>query len=143
MPTPEIDLVAFNSADNELVLVEVKSFLDSDGVEIGGLNGTRKKTKNRYRLLNNFIYQKIVTEKLRKSFIERKFINEKTIIKYALAAGRIYGKYYEDIQTFLNDKNYYFYKPSDIAEAILDLKKSVYLNDSVMMKVKLLRTYLK
>jgi Holliday junction resolvase-like predicted endonuclease len=32
MPTPELDIVAFNVKENELLLVEVKSFLDSQGV---------------------------------------------------------------------------------------------------------------
>ena len=35
MPRPEIDLVALNAKENELLLVEVKSFLNSQGVYFG------------------------------------------------------------------------------------------------------------
>jgi len=141
MPTPEIDLVAFNSTKNELILIEVKSFLDSGGVEFGGLSGGSEKTRKRYRLLNDPTFQKVITQKLLESFVKSKFINNSTTVKYALAAGKVYEKDYEKVKKHLKMKGYCFYCPSGIENTILNLKGSVYLNDSVTMTVKLLRKH--
>lgn len=143
MPTPEIDLVAYNPKKDELILIEVKSFLDSGGVEEGGVKGTNEKTKSRYRLLNNATYQNIISNKLRQLFIEKGFITQSTVIKYALAAGNVDPKSYTEIKNYLDQKGYYFYEPSEIQKAILKLQSSVYLNDSVTMTVKLLKSEFK
>ena len=92
IPRPEIDLVAYNPVTDTLVLIEAKSYLNSSGVTIGGLSGTDTKTKDRYRLLNNKTYQKVVTDRLVESFIKNKIIKKTTKIKYALAAGHVQTK---------------------------------------------------
>jgi hypothetical protein len=41
MPRPEIDVVAWKPAANELLIVECKSYLDSAGVRLEQLHGGR------------------------------------------------------------------------------------------------------
>lgn len=143
MPTPEIDLVAYNPVENELILIEVKSYFDSEGVTIAGLNDPKSKKTKRYRLLNDEKYQRIIREQLQKIFIDKKFINHSTKIKYALAAGNVRTRDYDKIKAYLAGREYVFYEPMEIAKAIKSLKNSVYINDSVTITVKLLREYLK
>jgi len=85
-------LVTYNPTKDEITLIEAKSYLNSTGVTIGGLSGTDKKTKDRYRMLNNATYRKIVTARLKADFIKRNIINKTTRIKYALAAGQVQKK---------------------------------------------------
>ena len=62
MPRPEIDLVALNVKENELLLVEVKSFLDSPGVYFGdviGEGGPKSWGYKRYRLFANSKFREI------------------------------------------------------------------------------------
>jgi hypothetical protein len=40
LPRPELDLVAYRPSDNVLALIECKSFLDSNGVNIKAFDGT-------------------------------------------------------------------------------------------------------
>jgi hypothetical protein len=43
LPRPEIDILAYQADDNELIWVECKSYLDSRGVIIDHLTGADKK----------------------------------------------------------------------------------------------------
>ncbi|MFQ6122527.1 MAG: hypothetical protein ACE5LA_05660, partial [Dehalococcoidales bacterium] len=68
MPRPEIDLVALNARQNELLLVEVKSFLDSQGVYFGeNAIGEFKKdyswASRRYRLFADSTFRRVVTKR--------------------------------------------------------------------------------
>ena len=53
MPTPEIDLVALDVKEDELLLVEVKSLLDSYGVYFEAVSDEKDKVAERYRLFTN------------------------------------------------------------------------------------------
>ena len=101
MPRPEIDIVALKVDINELLLVEVKSYLDSYGVYYEAVTGnvTKKyeeKDAKRYKLLNDKRFRKVVTERLKEDYSEKGLINQKTKINYGLATGNI--KYPEDEQ---------------------------------------------
>ena len=61
MPTPEIDIVAFNMKKNELLLVEVKSLLDSYGVHYQAVSGEDKKDGERYKLFNHNQFREIIS----------------------------------------------------------------------------------
>ena len=91
MPRPEIDTVALNMKENELLLVEVKSYLDSPGVWSEAVAGKDTDYYNkRYKLFNNDKYRKIVTERLFEQYLGQGLINKRTKVNYALAAGKIY-----------------------------------------------------
>ncbi|MQY73323.1 MAG: hypothetical protein GH142_06620, partial [Dehalococcoidia bacterium] len=94
MPRPEIDLVALNFKKNELLLVEVKSYLDSYGVYFEAVVGKDPKDKERYRLFWNAKYREIISSNLKNQYLTQGLINQRTKINYALAAGNIH--YQED-----------------------------------------------
>ena len=136
-PRAEIDLVAYNPNENEIILIEAKSFLNSTGVTIAGLNGTDKDTKNRYRLLNNDVFQKIVTERLIEDFTKRKIINKSTKVRFALAAGKVQKKSLKQVQGYLEEKNYIFFSPSEIKETIKGLADKGWDDNIVIVTAKL------
>jgi len=94
MPTPEIDIVALNVKENELLLVEVKSLLDSYGVWYEAVSGTDKNEEaiKRYRLFWDSNFRRVITERLRQEYFRKGLINENTKIACALAAGNIHPR---------------------------------------------------
>ncbi|WP_321326813.1 hypothetical protein [Thiomicrorhabdus sp.] len=50
MPRPEIDIVAFKPKGNKLLIIEAKSYLDSQGVKYAELNQSYEIPEGRYKL---------------------------------------------------------------------------------------------
>jgi len=141
MPRPEIDLVALKVKDNELLLVEVKSFLDSQGVyfghnDIGDFPPDKEATK-RYRLLADNNFQKIVTKRLKDQFLKDGLINNKTKIKYALAVGKFYPNSELDTKAHFSKKGWILFTPQQIKETIRALSKKGWEDNLVVMTAKL------
>lgn len=137
IPRPEIDLVAYNPVSDEIILIEAKSYLNSSGVTIGGLSGTDKKTKDRYRLLNNKTYQKVVTDRLVKDFIKRQIIKKTTKVKYALAAGNVQNKSLKDVAVYLAKNKYLYFDPIDIKQTIKNLANKGWDDNIITVTAKL------
>jgi len=145
MPRPEIDLVALNVKENELLLVEVKSYLDSYGVYYGAVSGKvskkyEEKDVKRYRLFNDSKFREIVTERLKEEFLEKGLINKETKVNYALAAGHI--KYPEDEQNirdyFLKQKEkWILFSEKDIKDKIRKFAEKGWEDNVVTMTAKL------
>lgn len=91
MPTPEVDLVALNVRDNELLLIEAKSYLDSYGVYYEAVSDPKDKGARRYKLFTNDAFREKVTNQLKKQFLDQGLTRSDTKINYALAAGHIHS----------------------------------------------------
>ncbi len=137
IPRPEIDLVAYNPVSDTLILIEAKSYLNSSGVTIGGLSGTDTKTKDRYRLLNNMTYQRVVTTRLVESFIKNNIIRPSTKVKYALAAGHVQPKSSTAIAEYLSKKGYLYFDPVDIKQTIKNLANKGWDDNIITVTAKL------
>ena len=136
IPRPEIDIVAYNRKLDELLLIEVKSYLDSDGVKIADLSG-KSKLKGRYRLLNNPRFQRQVTKNLRIEFKKKGLITDHTKIRYGLAAGKVQKKSLKAVERYLNEQHYIFFSPEDIRKTIQKLAETGWFDDIVVMVAKL------
>jgi hypothetical protein len=143
MPRPEIDLVALNFKGNELLLIEVKSFLDSYGVWFGDDEiGKFKKDSwaaKRYRLFADNTYQAIVSKRLKEYYLEKGLINDKTVFRYALAVGKFHNKQDEDLtkEVFIKN-NWILFSPSDIREKLKDLAKRGWEDNVATVTAKLI-----
>ena len=144
MPTPEIDIVALNVKKNELLLVEVKSYLDSYGVYYEAVSGevsdTYKKDAKGYKLFNDGGFREIATDRLKEEFLDQGLINKGTKINYALAAGHIH--YPEDElkikDHFLKQKEkWILFPPEDIKDIIRKLSEKSWEDNVVTMTAKL------
>ena len=134
MPRPEIDLVALNVKENFLLLIEVKSFLDSPGVRFSGIS----QKSRRYRLLTDETFQEIVTERLREGYLAKGLINEKTRLKYALAAGKIYPNEENQVREFCMKKGWMLISPDDIKTTIRELAEKGWEDNVVTIAAKLI-----
>jgi hypothetical protein len=143
MPRPEIDLVAFNMKKNELLLIEVKSFLDSPGVyfvDVIGEEGPESWGYKRYRLFSDSKFRQIVTERLKEEFLEKSLISEKTKVNYALAAGNIHSSEDEKRirEYFLKQKEkWILFSPKQIKDKIKELANKGWEDNLVTMTAKL------
>jgi hypothetical protein len=137
IPRPEIDLVAYNPVSDTLVLIEAKSYLNSSGVTIGGLSGTDSRTKDRYRLLNNKTYQKVVTDRLVENFVKNKIIKKSTKVKYALAAGHVQPKSLLAVSKYLKNNDYLYFDPIDIKQTIKNLAQRGWDDNIITVTAKL------
>jgi hypothetical protein len=140
MPRPEIDLVALNVKENELLLIEVKSLLDSYGVWYDAVSGDDKKQfADRYRLFNNNKFRDIVTKKLREEYLEQGLINETTKINYALAAGNIHSSADESkIRDYFSPRGWKLFSPKEIKEKIMELSEKGWEDNLVTITAKLI-----
>ena len=139
MPTPEVDLVALNVRDNELLLVEAKSFLDSYGVYYEAFSDPTDPGAKRYKLFTNVTFREKVTNQLRKQFIDQGLINSATKINYALAAGHIHSGNEQPIRDYFAKNGWKVFGPDQIRGFIEQLASKGYEDDLVTMTVKLLK----
>jgi len=140
MPTPEIDIVAFNMKKNELLLVEVKSLLDSYGVHYEAVSGIDSRDKRGYKLFHWDLYREIITERLCEEYLDQGLINKRTKINYALAAGNIKSQWDEDnIKKYFNDlgRKWLLFSPKDIKGGITNLSRKGWEDNIVVMTAKL------
>jgi len=138
MPNPEIDLVALGVARNELLLFEVKSYLDSPGVRYSDISG-KGEFSHVYKLFTRDKFRKIITAGLIRQFKEKGFIGEKLPnVVYALAAGKIKLRDKDKIENYFRQKKWRIYSPEIIKEKIQDLAEKGWENNIVTMTVKLL-----
>ena len=141
MPRPEIDLVALNVKQNELLLLEVKSLLDSYGVWYEAISGEDKeKYTKRFRLFTDSKFREVVTERLREEYLKRGLINEKTKINYALAAGNIHSPADESkIREYFSkpERGWKLFSPKDIKDKIKKFAERGWEDNVVTMTAKL------
>ncbi|MEW6425917.1 MAG: hypothetical protein AB1523_14480 [Bacillota bacterium] len=138
MPRPEIDLVALNVKENELLLIEAKSFLDSPGVRFNDVSGGNPKGVRRYRLFTEKEYRDIVTQNLREDYFKKGLINESTKINYALAAGKIYSNDEQKIKNYFSQNRWKLFTPGEIKNKIKELSKKGWEDNLVTMTAKLI-----
>jgi hypothetical protein len=141
MPIPEIDIVALNVKENELLLVEVKSFLDSQGVYFGhkaiGEFPPNEWATKRYRLFADSTFQEVVTKRLKEQFLEDGLINDKTRINYALAVGKFYPNSESDTKAVFLEKGWRLFTPQQIKVKIRELANKGYEDSLVTITAKL------
>jgi len=78
MPRPEIDIVALNVEENELLLIEVKSYLDSYGVYFEAVSDEDDHLAYRYRLFTDRKFREVVTKRLHEQYLTQGLIKEST-----------------------------------------------------------------
>ncbi len=142
MPRPEIDLVALNIKENELLLIEVKSLLDSYGVWFEAVSGQdEEKYTKRYKLFTNNKFREVVTKRLREEYLTQGLINKNTEINYALAAGNIKPPSDESrIREYFvkQGKGWKLFSPRDIKETIKKLSHKGWEDNQIVMAAKLI-----
>jgi hypothetical protein len=139
MPRPEIDIIAYGVAANELLIVECKSYLDSYGIRIENFFGDNQKHKDRFKLLNRPDLRKIITERLIDDLRQEGLIADRLPqIKYGLIAGKIYSDHESKLKEIFEDNHWLFVSPNELAKGLRKFAERGYENDVVTMVVKIL-----
>lgn len=137
-PRPEIDIVAYDRSEDTLYLIEVKSYIDSNGVKIEDLTVEYEIQEGRYKLLTCQNYRNVIKKRLRNQMIKRKYITQETKLNFGLIAGNIHKNNYKEIKKLYNSKNWFFWGPEEIKDKIRELSKKGYEDNAVIMTAKLL-----
>ncbi|HLI17378.1 MAG TPA: hypothetical protein VKV22_03795 [Rhodanobacteraceae bacterium] len=136
-PRWELDVVAFDARNNDIIVVECKSLLDSRGVAIKTLDGTDEKSKKRYKLFTDNKLREIVFHRLQQQLIYDGFCKHRPTVHLGLAAGKICGDG-EQLHALFKANDWLLLDPHCIQRELKKLCNSSYENDVTTMVVKLL-----
>lgn len=90
-PRWELDIVAYSGLENELLVVECKSYLDSAGVRAGSFDGPKAAAETRYKLFSDAVLRGVVLSRLETQLVEQRFCPVGVKARLCLAAGNIHG----------------------------------------------------
>lgn len=138
MPRPEIDLLAFNQSSNTVVVWEVKSYLDSLGVQVEDLSTSHEKPEGRYKLFTCENYRAIVFDRLLKDLCAKGLADSQTKIRLGLAAGKIHRNRSDTLTDLFASKNWMLMTPQNIRENTSKLAKIGYENNPFVLTAKVL-----
>jgi len=88
-PRWELDVVAYSGRDNILRIVECKSYMDSHGVHLRGLDGSDPKEAKHYKLFSDPTLYKVISNRLKAQFVKSGACPSSARTKLCLACGRI------------------------------------------------------
>jgi hypothetical protein len=139
-PRWELDVVAYSGRDNELRIVECKSFLDSAGVDCALFNGTNLKDVPRYKLFCDDTLREVVLSRLERQLVDAGFCPAGPKIKLCLAAGKIQKRAGGEawLQKHFNSRDWILYGPAAIKRELEALQDSGYENDVASIVAKIL-----
>jgi hypothetical protein len=138
MPRPELDLLALNFEENEVLVVEAKSFLDSPGVRVEDLEQKRDTPEGRYKLFTSERYRTTVFKRLLLQLCEYGMANADTKISLVLAAGNVYKDQTVALQELFLTRDFVLWSPSDIKDKVTALAKRGYQDDAAILTAKIL-----
>jgi len=136
-PRWELDVVGYSGRQNEVFVVECKSFLDSRGVCCDAFDGTNPDAEKRYKLFSEETLRQVVLDRLRIQLFATGLCPSDARIVLGLAAGKIYGD--EDwLRNHFESRGWRLWTPSFIREQLYGLRDSGYDNSVAAVVAKLL-----
>jgi hypothetical protein len=138
IPRPEIDLLALHVKRNEVLALEVKSYLDSPGVKLADLAKEHDTAEGRYKLFTSKKYRTIVLDCLKHQLLDVGAINERTNIRLGLAAGKVYQGRSEPLRAHLDAAGCFFWSPEEIRSKVHTLAEGPYENNATTITAKVL-----
>lgn len=140
-PRPEIDILAYKGATNEILVVECKSFLNSTGVfaeEV--IKGPKNPQRpNRYKLFNNDTLREVVFERLATQLVSLKACRRNPHVRLALVAGHIRNNTdRENLIAHFRAKRWEFWDEHWLAARLHELQESDYEDEATAVVAKLM-----
>jgi len=138
-PRWELDLVAYKAKSNELLVIECKSYLDSPGVRLRGLDGSDQNDARRYKLFNDQILRRTVFTRLVRQLVSSGSCTPSPAITLCLAAGKIATEAdREGIKALFRRNRWRLFDDSWLKEKLLSASNSGYQNEVISVVAKLL-----
>lgn len=138
MPRPEVDLLAYNPAENTVKLVEVKSFLDSAGVRLTLLQEDHETPSGLYKLFTCRKYYEIVSHCLRLQLLDLGLCTKSTQFQLGLVAGNVYRNQSAEIEALFRRQGWFFWSPELVREKVYALAEKGYENEPAIITAKIL-----
>lgn len=135
-PRWELDLVAYKGSTNQLLVVECKSLLDSYGVHLATFKSQRSKDEKRYKLFFEDRLRAVVFSRLKKQMVKSGFCSPKPKVFLGLAAGKVNGDV-NLLRKIFEKNGWTLFSPTDIRDALSDLKEAGYENNVAFMTAKI------
>lgn len=135
-PRWEIDVVAYRAADNELLVVECKSYLDSRGVQWTELQDGYSNT--RYKLFKEPVLRDVVFGRLAAQMVESGRCAPGVSVTLGMAAGKIKAGDQEDMERHFAERGWRFYGPDWLRERLEEMSAGGYTNQISSVVAKLL-----
>ncbi len=136
-PRWELDVVAYRGRDNELRVVECKSFLDSLGVQCAAFDGSNAVSAKRYKLFCDATLRRVVLRRLEQQLIAAGFCPRNPTVKLCLAAGKIKGDE-AWLQKHFERQGWILMGPAAIRDELRALRDTGYENSVAAVVTKLL-----
>jgi hypothetical protein len=138
MPRPEIDVVCWKPAANELLIVECKSYLDSDGVRFEHFHGTEVRD-DVFKVLNRpRLRELVVTALVRQLRNEGLLAGDDPLVRFVVVAGKIYSDHEDRIRTIFDRNGWTLITPRELAAGVRRFASRGYENDLLTVVTKLL-----
>jgi hypothetical protein len=136
-PRWEIDIVAYQARNNELLAMECKSFLDSPGVSVSAFLGKREVDETRYKLFFSAVLRRVVLGRLAKQAVAEGRCRARPRVRLGLAAGKIAGDE-EALSREFRRRGWVLWGPRLLTGELASLRDSGYEDSVAAIVTKLL-----
>ena len=138
MPRPEIDLLALDFQRNRVILVEVKSYLDSPGVSLADVKQIHEVPQGRYKLFTCKAYEQVVISRVHSMLVAEGMADANTTFRLGLVFGRIAGKDAAAIASLARSRKWFFWSSRQVKRRLTAQSLRKYENDAAIISAKVL-----
>ncbi len=135
----ELDLVAYNARENKILVIECKSYFDSQGVSMKYFAKEDTVYTRRAKLFNSKKLKRIVLARMKKQMVKDGLCNESSEVQLCLATGKISSdSEREKVNALFNKKGWLLYDDEWIAEKVKAFASLGYENDVAAVVAKII-----
>jgi len=139
LPRPQLDVIAYKPAKNELLVIECKSYLDSFGVMAAGFHGQEDAKKDVYKLFNRAKLREVVLQSLISQLRREGLLTgSDPTVRLVLVAGNVYAQDEPKLRALFAENDWTFIGPNEVAAGLRAFADRGYENDVVTFVTKLL-----
>lgn len=136
-PRWELDLVAYRARDNEVLIVECKSFLDSQGVLYEAFTGNKPTLSRKYKLFTNKKLWWLIRRALVKQLRIAGRCRARPKVRLWLVAGRIAPGGKKKLKAFFARRRWVFCDDDWLRDKLNTMSQSGYQNSQTAVVAKL------
>lgn len=139
LPRPQLDVLAYKPATNELLIIECKSYLDSRGVSIAGFHGQPAAEKDVFKMFNRQpLRELVITSLLGQLRREGLLVGEEPTVRLVLVAGKVHAAEEPKLRALFAERGWSFIGPSEVAAGVRAFADRGYENDVITIVTKVL-----
>ncbi len=135
-PRPEIDVLAYHPRDNVLLVIEVKSYLDSPGVAHEHIDAEFVRGEG-YRLFKDEAYRRVLFRRLQSDLVDEGAINGTVSLLPGIVVGKVKGDEVP-LEQFFAQRGWFFWGPSRLVEKLARTADMGYTDNPFVYAAKLL-----